>query len=49
MKATIVHDFSAPPRFGDMPAPIAEAGEVLVQVRASALSQLVRVQATGKH
>ncbi|WP_263263424.1 zinc-binding alcohol dehydrogenase family protein [Pseudomonas sp. RIT-PI-S] len=49
MKAAIVHSFDHPPRYGDIDAPQAAAGEVLVQVRAAALSQLVRAQASGKH
>ncbi|WP_176511502.1 quinone oxidoreductase family protein [Pseudomonas faucium] len=49
MKAAIVHAFDQPPRYGDIDAPQAAAGEVLVRVRAAALSQLVRAQASGKH
>lgn len=49
MKAAIVHAFDCPPRYGNIDAPQAAAGEVLVQVRAAALSQLVRAQANGTH
>ncbi|WP_460416021.1 quinone oxidoreductase family protein [Pseudomonas sp. microsymbiont 2] len=49
MKAAIVHAFDQPPRFGEIEAPQAAPGEVLVKVRAAALSQLVRAQASGKH
>lgn len=49
MKAAIVHDFEQPPRYGDIEAPVPQAGEVRVRVRAAALSQLVRLQASGKH
>lgn len=49
MKAAIVHDFDQPPRYGELDAPQALPGEVLVRVRAAALSQLVRAQASGKH
>jgi NADPH:quinone reductase-like Zn-dependent oxidoreductase len=49
MKAAVVHDFNAPPRYGDFEAPVAGAGETLVQVRAAALSQLVKSQAAGRH
>ncbi|MFJ4064400.1 zinc-binding alcohol dehydrogenase family protein [Pseudomonas sp. NPDC089996] len=49
MKAAIVHAFDQPPRYGEIDAPQADAGEVLVRVRAAALSQLVRAQASGKH
>ncbi|WP_110972754.1 quinone oxidoreductase family protein [Pseudomonas huaxiensis] len=49
MKAAIVHAFDQPPRYGEIEAPHAAPGEVLVRVRAAALSQLVRAQASGKH
>jgi NADPH:quinone reductase-like Zn-dependent oxidoreductase len=49
MKAAIVHSFDQPPRYGEIDAPQASAGEVLVRVRGAALSQLVRAQASGKH
>ncbi len=49
MKAAIVHNFDQPPRYGELDAPQALPGEVLVRVRAAALSQLVRAQASGKH
>ncbi|MDR0212311.1 MAG: zinc-binding alcohol dehydrogenase family protein [Pseudomonas putida] len=49
MKAAIVHAFDQPPQYGDIEAPQAAPGEVLVRVRAASLSQLVRAQASGKH
>lgn len=49
MKAAVVHDFNAPPRYDQFPVPRAQAGETLVQVRAAALSQLVKAQASGRH
>lgn len=49
MKAAVVHDFNASPRYGDFADPAAEPGETLVQVRAAALSQLVKSQAAGRH
>ncbi|WP_159811749.1 hypothetical protein [Pseudomonas sp. 18058] len=49
MKAAVVHDLNAPPRFDDFIAPVAEAGETIVEVRAAALSQLVKAQASGRH
>lgn len=49
MKAAVVHDFNAPPRYDDFTTPAAEAGETIVQVRAAALSQLVKAQASGRH
>lgn len=38
-----------PPGYADYPSPKAGTDEVLVRVSASALSQLVRAQASGKH
>lgn len=49
INAAIVHAFDQPPRYGEIAAPVAQPGEVLVQVKAAALSQLVRAQASGKH
>lgn len=49
MKAAVIHAFDQPPKFGDIAAPMAQEGEVLVSTRAAALSQLVRAQASGKH
>lgn len=49
MKAAVIHAFDQPPKFGDIAAPVAQEGEVLVSTRAAALSQLVRAQASGKH
>ena len=48
MKAAVVSSFEAPPQLGDFPAPSAEAGEALIQVKAAALTQLVAAQAAGK-
>lgn len=49
MKAAVVHDFARPPRFDDFAAPEPKEGEVIVHVKAAALSQLVKAQASGKH
>ncbi|MDB5294590.1 MAG: alcohol dehydrogenase, partial [Phycisphaerales bacterium] len=49
MKAAVVQSFDRPPQYADFPEPIPQPGEVLVTVRAAALSQLVRAQASGKH
>lgn len=49
MKAAVVHDFAQPPRYADFARPEAGTGEVLIHVRAAALSQLVRAQAAGRH
>lgn len=49
MKAAVVEAFERPPRYRDFAEPQALDNEVIVSVRAAALSQLVRVQAAGKH
>ncbi|MGA1983630.1 MAG: zinc-binding alcohol dehydrogenase family protein [Acidobacteriaceae bacterium] len=49
MKAAVVESFEKPPRYAIFREPVAEAGEVLVKVRAAALSNLVKGQASGKH
>jgi NADPH:quinone reductase-like Zn-dependent oxidoreductase len=49
MRAAMVEDFSRPPRYGETSLPVANEGEVLLQVRAAALSNLVRSQANGLH
>jgi NADPH:quinone reductase-like Zn-dependent oxidoreductase len=49
MKAAVVESFEAPPRYGEFPAPLAEPDEVLVSVKAAAVTQLARAFAAGKH
>jgi NADPH:quinone reductase-like Zn-dependent oxidoreductase len=49
MKAAVVRSFDKPPRFEEFAPPTAAAGEVLVTMRAAALSQLVRAVASGRH
>ena len=49
MHAALVEDFSRPPRYHETPRPEPKQGEVLLQVRAAALSNLVRGQANGSH
>lgn len=49
MKAAVVESFDKPPRYGTFREPIAGEGEVLIEVRAAALSNLVKGQASGKH
>ena len=49
MKAAIVRAFDRAPEYGDIAAPVAGDGEVLVSTSAAALSQLVRAQAAGRH
>lgn len=50
MNAAIVTDFASAPAYGNFEQqPVAQEGEVLVRVRAAALSGLVKLQAAGKH
>ncbi|MDB6061887.1 MAG: alcohol dehydrogenase [Verrucomicrobiaceae bacterium] len=49
MKAAVVEAFDVPPRYRDFDEPHALGDEVIVDVHAAALSQLVRAQAAGKH
>ena len=49
MNAAVVESFDKPPRYGTFREPVAGEGEALVKVRAAALSNLVKGQASGKH
>jgi NADPH:quinone reductase-like Zn-dependent oxidoreductase len=49
MHASLVEDFKSPPRYREIPPPVPKQGEVLLRVRAAALSNLVRGQANGSH
>jgi NADPH:quinone reductase-like Zn-dependent oxidoreductase len=49
MHAALVEDFKSPPRYREIPPPEPKHGEVLLRVRAAALSNLVRGQANGQH
>ena len=49
MHAALVEDFKSPPRYRQIPVPVPYQGEVLLKVRAAALSNLVRGQANGSH
>ena len=49
MKAAVVESFERPPRYATFREPVVGAGEVVVKVRAAALSNLVKGQASGKH
>ncbi|MBN9419420.1 MAG: zinc-binding dehydrogenase [Candidatus Eremiobacteraeota bacterium] len=46
MKAAVVEAFERPPLYRDWPEPV---GGTVLQVRAAAVSQLVRARAAGKH
>jgi len=49
MNAAVVEGFDRPPRYATFPDPEPRDGELLVQVRAAALSNLVKGQANGQH
>jgi NADPH:quinone reductase-like Zn-dependent oxidoreductase len=49
MKAAIVRSYEHGPEYGDFEEPIAKNDEILVTVKAAALSRLVQSQASGKH
>jgi NADPH:quinone reductase-like Zn-dependent oxidoreductase len=50
MKAAVVHDFSLPPRYEDVPDPVVKGGhDVVVEVLAAGLHPRVRSQAGGFH
>ena len=49
MKAAIVRSYERDPEYGDFEEPIAKNDEILVTVKAAALSRLVQAQASGKH
>jgi len=49
MNAAVVESFGKPPRYATFREPGADAGGELVEVRAAALSNLVKGQASGRH
>jgi len=49
MNCAVVHSFDVPPRYESFDDPVAGDGEVLVEVRAAALHQVVKSLASGKH
>jgi NADPH:quinone reductase-like Zn-dependent oxidoreductase len=49
MKAAIVSSFDKAPEYGEFRDPVAGPEQTLVQVKAAALSRLVRGQASGQH
>ena len=49
MKAAVVTQAGAPPRFAEFADPIADKGEQLITLSAAALSPLTRSRASGKH
>lgn len=49
MKAAVVNKLGAPPSFEDFREPVADEGESVVKVNATALSPIVKMLASGKH
>jgi len=49
MKSAVVNDFDKAPTYGDFAEPEPVEGEVVAEVRAAAVSNLVRLVAAGKH
>lgn len=49
MKAAVVKEIGKPPVYGDFRDPVPAKDEVLIQVKAAALSRLTRSKASGKH
>src|SRR5580658_4150241 len=49
MKAAVVTAAGKTPVYGDFKAPVAKAGEELISVQASALSQFTKSRASGSH
>ncbi|WP_067833714.1 quinone oxidoreductase family protein [Nocardia lijiangensis] len=49
MHAAVVTSFDAPPKYGEYPAPVAQENEMVVDVLAAGLHQLVRARANGTH
>ncbi|MBP2328325.1 NADPH2:quinone reductase [Kibdelosporangium banguiense] len=49
MKAAVIHEFGAVPRYEDFPDPVAGGGEVLVEVKAVAVENVDKAVAAGTH
>jgi NADPH:quinone reductase-like Zn-dependent oxidoreductase len=49
MKAAVLHQFGAPPRYEDFPDPTPGADELLLHVKAVSLENADRAMATGQH
>src|SRR5699024_6661554 len=49
MKAAVIHSYTDAPNYEEYPTPTAEKNQKLIKVEASALSQLAKIQAQGKH
>jgi NADPH:quinone reductase-like Zn-dependent oxidoreductase len=49
MRAAVINDFSKPPVYGDFAEPEPVEGEVIAEIRAAAVSNIVRLIASGNH
>lgn len=49
MRAAVINDFSMPPVYGDFAEPEPVEGEVIAEIRAAAVSNIVRLIASGNH
>ena len=49
MNAAVVYAFDKPPRYSSFEDPVAGQGELIVNVRAAGLHQIVKARASGKH
>lgn len=49
MKAAVVHEAGKAPEFAEFETPVAQAGETLIAVKASALTQFTKSRASGAH
>ena len=49
MRAAVVNDFSKPPVYGEFAEPEPAEGEVVADIRAAAVSNIVRLVAAGNH
>lgn len=49
MRAAVISDFNEPPAYGSFAEPEPAEGDVVAEIRAAAVSNLVRLVAAGKH
>jgi hypothetical protein len=49
VKAAVLHEYGAVPRYEDFPDPVAGAGEVVVEVKAVAVENIDKAIAAGTH
>jgi len=49
VKAAVVHEAGKAPEFAEFETPVAQAGETLIAVKASALTQFTKSRASGAH